>query len=124
LQHGKLYNTLGNRISRGEPDGSRLDWELTYRPDLKERLLSPPASAGGQLVFASLDGAVFTLEADTGELKHAFKLNKSFVFQPAVMDGRLYLSTQDGWLIAIDTGDASLTGWSMWGGGPTHNGKP
>ncbi|MCB9895075.1 MAG: PQQ-binding-like beta-propeller repeat protein [Planctomycetes bacterium] len=123
VHSGKLYNCLGNTVSGGELDGSKLDWELTYRPDRNERLLSPPAAAGGQLVFAGLDGAVFTIDAGTGELKHALKLNKSFVFQPAVMNGRIYLSTQDGWLITIDTGDKALDGWSMWGGGPAHNGK-
>ncbi|MHC4839986.1 MAG: outer membrane protein assembly factor BamB family protein [Planctomycetota bacterium] len=123
VYRGKTYNCLGNTVSGGEMDGSAVDWELTYRPDHKERLLSPPAAAGGQLVFAALDGTVFCLDAKSGELKHAVKMNKSFVFQPAVMDGKLYLATQDGWLIAIDTGDKSLSGWSMWGGGAAHNGK-
>ncbi|MBX3460102.1 MAG: PQQ-binding-like beta-propeller repeat protein [Planctomycetes bacterium] len=123
VQHDRLYNTLGNSISRGNLDGASVDWQINYRPEKKERLLSPPASAGGQLVFASLDGTVFTLDAKTGQVKHALKVNKNFVFQPAVMDGKLYLSTLDGWLIAIDTGDKALTGWSMWGGGPAHNGR-
>ncbi|MCA8917455.1 MAG: PQQ-binding-like beta-propeller repeat protein [Planctomycetes bacterium] len=123
VHQGKLYNCLGNTVSSSETDGSKVDWEMTYRPDRKERLLSPPAAAGGQLIFAGLDGAVFSVDSTTGELTHAMKLNKSFVFQPAVMDGKIYLSTQDGWLIAIDTGDKALSGWSMWGGGPAHNGK-
>lgn len=123
VHNGKLYNCLGNTVSGGNTDGSKVDWELTYRPDREERLLSPPAAAGGQLVFAGLDGSVFSIDSATGELNHAMKLNKSFVFQPAVMGGKIYLSTQDGWLIAIDTGDKALNGWSMWGGGPGHNGK-
>lgn len=123
VHRGKLYNCLGNTVSGGDLSGDKLEWELTYRPERNERLLSPPAAAGGQLVFAGLDGAVFTIDAESGELKHAMKLNKSFVFQPAVVGGKIYLSTQDGWLVTIDTGDKALDGWSMWGGGPAHNGK-
>ncbi|MCA8911430.1 MAG: PQQ-binding-like beta-propeller repeat protein [Planctomycetes bacterium] len=123
VHKGKLYNCLGNTVSGGDTAGDKVEWELTYRPDRKERLLSPPAAAGGQLIFAGLDGAVFSVDSESGELTHAMKLNKSFVFQPAVMDGKIYLCTQDGWLIAIDTGDEALSGWSMWGGGPAHNGK-
>jgi len=123
VHNGRVYNCLGNTVSSGDTDGEKVEWELTYRPDSEYRLLSPPAAAGGQLVFAGLDGAVFTLDAETGATKHAMKLNKSFVFQPAVMNGKIYLSTQDGWLITIDTGDKALDGWSMWGGGPAHNGN-
>jgi Ca-activated chloride channel family protein len=123
VHRDRVYNCLGNKVSGGDTGGEKVEWELTYRPDRNERLLSPPAAAGGQLVFAGLDGAVFTLDSATGELKHAVKLNKCFVFQPAVMEGKIYLSTLDGWLITIDTGDKALDGWSMWGGGPAHNGK-
>ena len=123
VHEGRLFNCLGNTVSSGNLDGDRVDWRLTYRPEKKERLLSPPAAAGGQLVFASLDGTVFCLDAKSGERRHAWKFNKSFIFQPAVMNGTIYVSTQDGWLIAINTGDKSLSGWSMWGGGPAHNGK-
>lgn len=38
------------------------------------------------------------------------------------MGGRIFVGTLDGWLISIDTKDRALDGWSMWGGGPAHNG--
>jgi hypothetical protein len=34
------------------------------------------------------------------------------------MNGWLCAGTEDGRLIAIDTGDASVTGWPTWGGDP------
>ncbi len=43
-------------------------------------------------------------------------------FQAAVEGGRIYVGTQDGKLICIDTGETTLTGWSCWGGNPQHTG--
>ncbi len=42
--------------------------------------------------------------------------------QPVVEDGWIYAGTEDGLLVALDTGDRSLAGWPMWGGGAGRNG--
>jgi hypothetical protein len=36
--------------------------------------------------------------------------------------GRVFVGTATGTRISIATGDTSLDGWSMWGGGPEPNG--
>jgi len=120
---GRLYSTRGNKVTAGAADGGKLDWEFTYRPETSERLLSPPAAAGGQLVFTALDGAIFSVDKASGRLRHGFKLDRRIVSQPAVVGGRIFVGTLDGWLIALDTGDRALDGWTMWGGGPAHNGR-
>jgi len=43
-------------------------------------------------------------------------------FQPAIEHGRLYIGTEDGKLVVIDTGNSALTGWTMWGGNAAHTG--
>ena len=42
--------------------------------------------------------------------------------QPVAVDGWIYVGTEDGRLVAIDTKDASLTGWPMWGGNAARTG--
>jgi outer membrane protein assembly factor BamB len=118
----RLVTALGNRVTAASPDGRQVAWAFTYRPKLEERLLSPPAAAGRQVVFTALDGAVFSLELGTGRLRHGWRFDKRVVSQPAVVGGRIFFGTLDGWLVAIDTGDRTLDGWAMWGGGPAHNG--
>jgi hypothetical protein len=44
-------------------------------------------------------------------------------FQPALAKGRIFVGTARGTLVSIASGDASLDGWRMWGGGPRHNGS-
>jgi outer membrane protein assembly factor BamB len=43
--------------------------------------------------------------------------------QPVVEDGWVYVGTSDGKLVAIDTGDKSLTGWPMWGRDAARSGR-
>ncbi len=118
---GHLITTLGNQVSLASLDGT-VEWSQVYRPAVKERLLTPPAAVGQQLVYASLDGHVFTLERATGKVRHAARFDKRLVYQPAVVDGVIFVGSLDGWVIALDTDEQSLDGWSMWGGGPRHNG--
>jgi hypothetical protein len=54
------------------------------------------------LVYATLDGSVFSLHAATGKLRHAWRFDKRIASQPAVMGGRIFVGTLDGWLIGID----------------------
>ncbi len=48
--------------------------------------------------------------------------NPGLRFQPALAGGRLFIGTTNGKLIAVDLADPTADGWTMWGGGPTHNG--
>jgi outer membrane protein assembly factor BamB len=43
-------------------------------------------------------------------------------FQPRIDNGRIYVGTQDGQVVRLDTGDEKLTGWSNWGGNAAHSG--
>jgi len=45
------------------------------------------------------------------------------IFQPAIASGRIYLGTEAGNLICLETGDAEDDGWLMWGADAAHNGR-
>ena len=49
-------------------------------------------------------------------------VGNKIVFQPAVAQGMVYVSTFSGHLYAISTGDRADDGWRMWGGNAGHNG--
>ena len=42
------------------------------------------------------------------------------IFQPALVDGNVYVGTGDGLLICLKT-DSKDAGWYEWGGNPQHN---
>ena len=39
-------------------------------------------------------------------------------------NGKIYVGTQDGKVVCIDTGDKKYTGWPCWGANAAHTGVP
>ena len=55
------------------------------------------------------------MEPEKGKVQATWKVGAPIRSQPAIEGGRIYVGTQDGKVVCIDTGDARLTGWSTWG---------
>lgn len=68
-------------------------------------------------------GEVLVYDAADGRVVSRTVVGEELRFQPALAGGRIFAVSGRGTLFAIDTGDLSLDGWSMWGGGPCHNGS-
>jgi hypothetical protein len=49
-------------------------------------------------------------------------VREPLVFQPAVAKGRVYVSTTQGTLVCLETGDPKDDGWLMWGATAAYNG--
>jgi Ca-activated chloride channel homolog len=82
----------------------------------------PPAAAAGRVVAGAADGTVLVLDLATGAVERTFPLDAPILWQPIVADGWIYVATGDGKVLAIDTGDRTLTGWPMAGGDPARRG--
>jgi hypothetical protein len=122
VSNGRVYAAVGNRVVASDLTGNEL-WSFTHAPSVNWRLLNPPAVANDRLVLSGMDGTVMVVNGATGTIEHNWTLNYKFTHQPAVVNGRIYVGTSNGKLVAIDTGNTALTGWSQWGGGPGHNGQ-
>jgi outer membrane protein assembly factor BamB len=120
---GKNYSCMGDAIVCNDPRSGKELWSHKLAGDLKEQgtLAAPPAAAGGHLVVTTLEGVVLRMDAD-GKVVKSWKTGSPSRFQAAVEGGRIYVGTQDGKLICIDSGDRTLTGWSCWGGDARHTG--
>lgn len=100
-------------------------WKMKLDGDLAKEggsLAAPPAAAGGQLFLCTLVGEVLQVEPKGGKIAVRHKVGSPLRFQPAIVDGCIYVGTQDGKLVCIDTGTKALTGWSMWGGNAARTG--
>ncbi|RPH43594.1 MAG: hypothetical protein EHM91_08650, partial [Planctomycetota bacterium] len=51
-----------------------------------------------------------------------WEVGKEMRFPPAVEGGRIFVGTQDGRLVCIETGDPKNTGWPQWGGNAQRTG--
>jgi hypothetical protein len=117
-------SAMGDEVVTTGKDGKVL-WSVKLNGDVARQggaLAAPPAAAGSSLVVATLDGQILQVDADGGKVQNTYKVGAPLRSQPAVMDGWVYAGSEDGKLIAVDTGDSKLTGWSSWGGDAQRTG--
>ncbi len=86
-------------------------------------LATPPLSVGGKIIIATLEGDIVISDAETGEELQRFSTGEQIRYQPVVEAGHLYVSTVQGNVFHIDTGDATLTGWPIWGANAAHTNR-
>lgn len=119
------YNTMGDEVVCTDPKTGKTVWKQPIAGDLKKSggyLATSPAIAGGMLFVATLDGRVLAVNPKDGKVARTWSVGHPIRFQPAVHNGRIYLGTQNGCLVMIDTGNRAYTGWTTWGGNGAHTG--
>lgn len=79
-------------------------------PDAFDIYLSSPVVAQGAVHFGSSDGHLYSLAADTGELRWKFPTGDVIHASPAYADGTLYVGSWDSFLYAVD----AATGKEKW----------
>ncbi|MFO0823662.1 MAG: PQQ-binding-like beta-propeller repeat protein [Gemmataceae bacterium] len=121
---GKNFNTMGDSVVCNDAKTGKELWSYKLEGDLKKQggaLGAPPAAAGGHLILTTLKGDVIRMD-DKGKVVKTWETRHPSRFQAAAEGGRIFVGTEDGKLICIDTGDKTLTGWSCWGGNAAHTG--
>jgi Ca-activated chloride channel family protein len=121
----KSFASQGDVLRGIDADSGAVLWEKKLDGDVGKlggHLASPPSFANGKLVVGTTAGSIVAFDADKGSEIFRYEAREEIRFQPALVRGRVFVGTATGTLISIVTGDASLDGWTMWGGGPEHNG--
>jgi outer membrane protein assembly factor BamB len=117
---------MGDEVIRSDPKTGKTVWTSRLAGDLAKEggfLGTPPIAAGSALLVATLAGEVLRLDAKTGAVAARHKVGGPVRFAPVAEGGRLYVGTQDGRLVCIDTGDASIGGWTQWGANAQRTGR-
>jgi outer membrane protein assembly factor BamB len=83
---------------------------------------SPDLSTAGGVIFGTQAGEVVRLDAKTGLPIATYPVKGQVRSQPVAVAGFIYLGTEDGRLVAIDTHDPSVTGRTTWGADPQRSG--
>ena len=114
--NGQLYNTMGDEIVCTDQSGD-VKWKHKLNGDLKIHggfMGTPPIYANGHIIVATYSGEILSFD-EKGNLLKKYELKDPIRYQPVVDKGWIYVPTANGKLYAINTGDPSITGWSMWG---------
>jgi Ca-activated chloride channel homolog len=119
------YVTQGDVVRGLDRVSGKVLWERKLAGDAEKvggHLGTPPAYAAGKLVVGTVQGDVVGYAADGGAELFRVATGEEIRFQPALVGGRIFVGTTAGTLLGIETGDPTLDGWTMWGGGPAHDG--
>ncbi|MBX3275001.1 MAG: PQQ-binding-like beta-propeller repeat protein [Sandaracinaceae bacterium] len=119
---GRSYQTIGNEVHCRDVRTGALLWRRQYTQDSSARAASPPAVAGGQLVFGTRQGQLFALDVDTGLTAWTYEVGEPIAAQPSIAHGWVYAATTQSGLVALEVADPAFDGWHMWGGSAGHNG--
>jgi outer membrane protein assembly factor BamB len=72
----------------------------------------------------SSSGEILQMDPDDGKIIRRYKVGQPIHFQPATDGGTIYVGTEHGEVLCIDTGDKKFTGWPCWGANAAHTGLP
>lgn len=121
----RLFLTQGDQLMALNPNSGKQIWLKKISGDLEKlggHLAAPPSPAGKNLYLATVTGKILVVSQKKGRVVEIIDIGEPMRFQPAIVNGRLFVGTANGKLICIKLKDQSADGWPMWGGGPTHNG--
>jgi outer membrane protein assembly factor BamB len=122
---GKTMSTMGDEVVCDDASTGQRLWAMKLKGDLLKEggaLAAPPAAAGDSLIIGTLSSEVLRVNPATGEVLARWKVSGPIRNQPIVSGGWIYVGTENGQLIGIDTHDEKLTGWSQWGGNAARTG--
>jgi outer membrane protein assembly factor BamB len=127
IYNNLLYTCMGDKVKCVDPQTQKVKWqEDLRRADSKgpvvDAALTPPALVNGKMFMGTSAGQILCMSADTGKVLWTATVEGAISFQPAVANGMVYVSTNNGAVYAIETGDAKDHGWLMWGANAEHNG--
>jgi Ca-activated chloride channel family protein len=129
VSKGQMFSAMGDEVTCIDPKTEKVVWKKSLRKEgekgeLLDAVLTPPALVNDKVFVGTASGEVRCLSAKTGELLWSVSVGEPVAFQPAVVKGRVYVSTSGGSLFALETGDDKDDGWAMWGANAGHNGVP
>ncbi len=115
---GKMYNTMGDEIVCLDSTG-KVTWSHKLGGDLKNEggfMGTPPIYVNGFIIVATLTGDVKIFDEKDGKIIKEYHIKDPIRYQPVADKGWIFLTSVNGRMHAIDTGNPLITGWNMWGG--------
>lgn len=125
LQMGsRNVNTMGDEVVATDADSGAVLWKQKLPGDAKHGGFfgTAPVPAGSSVLTATLAGEVQRLDAATGKVLKRYAVGGRVRSQPVIAGGWIYVGTEDGRLVGINTKDAAVDGWPTWGGNAQRTG--
>ena len=122
----KNVNTMGDEVVATDNETGAVVWKYKLDGDTAQGGFfgTAPLAAGNHVLLGTLKGDVLRLDPKSGKPTATYPVGSPIRSQPVVADGWIYVGTEDGKLVAINTKDPTITGWPTWGGNAQRTGIP
>ena len=84
---------------------------------------TPPIYANNFIIVATFAGEVLAIDETSVKLVNKYDIKNPIRYQPVVDKGWIYVTTANGRLYAINTGNPEITGWNMWGANASRSNR-
>ncbi len=120
----KNVNTMGDEVVATDNETGATVWKYKLAGNEQQggSLGTAPLAAGNNILFGTLKGEIVRLDPKSGKATASYPVGSPIRSQPVVADGWIYVGTEDGKLVAINTKDTSITGWPTWRGNAQRTG--
>ncbi|MEW6468259.1 MAG: PQQ-binding-like beta-propeller repeat protein [Bacteroidota bacterium] len=120
---GMIYNSMGDEVICTDASNGKAVWKTKVEGDLHNTggfLATPPIKAGEKIIVATFAGQIKVINPEDGKVEKTFNTGKNIRYAPVCNEGWIYVTTTTGEVVAINSQDQSLTGWTMWGANAAH----
>jgi outer membrane protein assembly factor BamB len=94
-------------------------WTIPFVNNLKSKPIL--TFANKYLILSYNNANINLINTNNGQILKTFKLTSPLSSEPAVYKGWIYCGTQTGQFIALNTKDASISGWNQFGMNAKHH---
>ncbi|MBI1901522.1 MAG: PQQ-binding-like beta-propeller repeat protein [Planctomycetia bacterium] len=104
--NGRLVNCMGDAVVCIAAKTGKTLWSTKLDGELEKtggHLATAPVAAGGFVFLATVSGKVLQIDRENGAVAKTYDIGSPLRSPPAIDDGRIYVGTQDGKVVCIDT---------------------
>src|SRR5215813_3804143 len=124
VSKGQLLNAQGNYLNSVAAADGKMAWQAEVvgaGAGSGRQVFSPPALGREYMYLSGTSGHLVSVRQKDGAPGFMYSLKQPMIFQPALVNGNVYVGTAQGTLICLKTASKDADGWYEWGGNAQHN---
>ncbi len=124
VSKGQMLNAQGRYLNSVSAADGKMTWQAEITGagvNNNQQVFSPPALGREYMYLSGTLGHLVSVRQKDGTPGFIYALKQPMVFQPALVNGNVYVGTAQGTVICLKTTNKDADGWYEWGGNAQHN---
>src|SRR5258708_6605861 len=124
VSKGQMLNAQGRYLNSVSAADGKMTWQAEITGagvNNNQQVFSPPALGREYMYLSGTLGHLVSVRQKAGTPGFIYALKQPMVFQPALVNGNVYVGTAQGTGICLKPTNKDADGWYEWGGNAQHN---